>query len=167
MLKALSDKALHKTKAGLVMLNLNGEKEIRQAYAELEKRAQVYAPYKILAQKMSKGGVEAIIGGSTDEQFGKVVLFGLGGIYVETFKDASLRLCPITRYDAEEMINELKSKNIITYNGKAASMIATLLLKFSKMFTENQQIKEVDLNPIVIREKDYEALDLRILTNDS
>ncbi|MGC8628628.1 MAG: acetate--CoA ligase family protein [Candidatus Micrarchaeia archaeon] len=166
VLKVLSDKALHKSKAGLVMLNLNGENEIRQAYSTLINRAKPYEPYKVLAQKMSKGGVEIIIGGSTDEQFGKIVLIGFGGIYVEVFKDTSLRLCPITRYDAIEMINELKSKNIITFNGKATSRIASLLLKFSKMFVDNENISEVDLNPVVVTPHGYAALDLRVLTKD-
>ncbi|MGC8671352.1 MAG: acetate--CoA ligase family protein [Candidatus Micrarchaeia archaeon] len=166
VLKALSDKALHKTKAGLVMLNLSTDSEIEQAYKTLEQRAKKFAPYKILAQKMSKGGVETIIGGSTDDQFGKAVMLGFGGIYVEVFKDTSLRLCPLTRYDAEEMISELKSKNVITYNGKAEKMLVSLLLRFSKMFSENDSLREVDLNPVVIRQNDYEALDLRLLTND-
>lgn len=163
VLKVLSDKALHKTKEHLVMLNLEGEKEIREAYTTLEKRGAQFAPYKILAQKMSKGGVEAILGGTIDPQFGRAVLLGLGGIYVEAFNDTAIRLCPLSKYDAKDMIDQLKSKSVITYNGKATNMVATLLLRFSKMFYEHKEIKEIDLNPVIIRENDYEAVDLRIL----
>ncbi|MGC9037363.1 MAG: acetate--CoA ligase family protein [Candidatus Micrarchaeia archaeon] len=161
-LKALSDKALHKSKAGLVMLNLDSEKAIREAFSRLSENAKPYAPYKILAQKMSSGGVEAILGGNTDNQFGKVVLIGLGGIYVEIFKDTALRLCPITRYDAMEMINQLKAKDIITHGGKATNMVVNLLMKFSRLF-EKSNIKEIDLNPVFIREKDYEVVDIRMI----
>jgi len=163
VLKVLSDKALHKTKEHLVMLNLESEKKIKEAYRTLEKRGAQFAPYKILAQKMSKGGVEAILGGTIDSQFGKAVLLGLGGIYVEAFNDTAIRLCPLSKYDAKDMIDQLKSKSVITYNGKATNMVATLLLRFSKMFYEHKEIKEIDLNPVIIRENDYEAVDLRIL----
>ena len=108
VLKVLSDKALHKTKEHLVMLNLESEKEIREAYRTLEKRGAQFAPYKILAQKMSKGGVEAILGGTIDSQFGKAVLLGLGGVYVEAFNDTAIRLCPLSKYDAMDMIDQLK-----------------------------------------------------------
>ena len=162
VLKAISDKAIHKSKAGLVMLNLESEKDIKNAFRDLVERAKPYAPYKILAQKMSKGGVETILGGNTDEQFGKVVLIGLGGVYVEVFKDTAWRLCPITRYDAEAMISQLKAKDLITHNGKATSMLVNLLIKFSKLF-ENSKVKEIDLNPVFVREDSYEVVDIRMI----
>src|SRR5271170_2168733 len=111
VLKLISDKALHKSKAGLVKLNLSGEKEIGSAYNDLVKKGKTLTPYKIIAQKMAHGGVEIIIGGRTDPQFGKLILLGLGGIYVEVFKDFALRVCPITKADAEDMIDQLKSKD--------------------------------------------------------
>jgi succinyl-CoA synthetase beta subunit len=160
-LKAISEKALHKSKAGLVELNVNKE-NARERYTGLLKRAKQYAPFKILAQKMAEPGIEVIIGGREDQQFGKLILIGLGGVFVEAFKDFSLRVCPIKEYDALQMINELKSKNVITYNGKAERTIVSLLLKVSKMLEENE-IKELDLNPVIIREKGYDAVDLRII----
>ncbi|MGC8676331.1 MAG: acetate--CoA ligase family protein [Candidatus Micrarchaeia archaeon] len=163
VLKAISEKAMHKSKAGLVKLNLEGEEEISAAYRTLEREAKPFAPYKILAQKMSKGGVETIIGGSVDAQFGKVMLIGLGGVYVEAFRDTAMRLCPITRYDAEEMLLQLKSRNVITYNGAARRMLVDLLLRFSKMFSAEQGIKEIDLNPVIVRKDSYEAVDLRMI----
>ena len=101
VLKALTQKALHKTKSGLVMLNLSGSREIRNGFTKLTKKASRYGPYTILGQHMVKGGLEIILGGNVDKQFGKMVLLGLGGIYVEAFRDFALRLCPITRYEVE------------------------------------------------------------------
>ncbi|MEM0074340.1 MAG: acetate--CoA ligase family protein [Candidatus Micrarchaeaceae archaeon] len=163
ILKAISDKAIHKSKAGLVKLNLNGQEEIAAAYKSLQRAASKFAPYKILAQKMSANGIEIILGGSVDAQFGKTVLIGLGGIYVETFKDVAMRLCPITRYDAKEMLYQLKSASVITYDGAATNMLVDLLIKFSKMFYERAELKEVDLNPIIVRRNSYDAVDLRLM----
>ena len=163
VLKVISEKALHKSKAGVVKVNLATNAEIKSAYKELEAKAQKLKPYKILAQQMSKGGIEIILGGRSDPQFGMLVLFGLGGIYVETFRDFALRTCPITKYDAQQMIKQLKSRNIVTYKGEASKMIEDILLKVSKMLSDNPDIKELDLNPAFIREDGYEIVDIRIL----
>jgi succinyl-CoA synthetase beta subunit len=162
VLKAISEKALHKSKAGLVMLNIAGDNEIRKAFNELSKRANAYAPYKILAQKMAGSGIEIIIGSREDVQFGKLILVGLGGVFVESFKDFAVRVCPITRYDALEMIAQLKSKNVVTYNGKAEDAVISMLMKASKMIEDNN-INELDLNPVIVREKDYDVVDIRII----
>lgn len=162
-LKLLSEKELHKSKAGLVKLNLSGEKQIRAAYAELKRKGKSIRQYKIIAQKMAEPGVEAIIGGNTDPQFGKVLLLGLGGIYVEAFKDTQLRLCPITKSDALAMIGGLRSKDILTSNGKSTDMLVSLLMKVSKLLMSNPGIKELDLNPVILRSGSYDAVDLRVL----
>lgn len=162
VLKVISQKALHKSKNKLVALNLKSPKDIESNYNELRKRAQQFRPYKILAQRMVGDGLEIIIGGKIDQQFGKMILIGLGGIYVETFKDFALRLCPITEYDAECMLGQLKSKSIIAPNPKAAKNITDLLLKVSKMYKENN-IKELDLNPVILHDNTYDAVDLRII----
>ncbi|MEM0201239.1 MAG: acetate--CoA ligase family protein [Candidatus Micrarchaeaceae archaeon] len=162
VLKAISDKAIHKSKAGLVILNVDKD-TLEQSYKELLKKAEKVKPYKIIAQKMSEGGIEIILGGRTDQQFGRLILLGLGGIYVEAFKDFSLRLCPIEKFDANEMIDQLKSKNVITYNGKSTEMLVTLLLKISKLLLEHGEIKELDLNPAIIREDSYEIVDIRMI----
>ncbi len=163
VLKLISDKALHKSKAGLVKLNLVGDKEIKSAYEELAKKGKALAPYKIIAQKMASGGIEIIIGGRTDPQFGKMILLGLGGIYVEVFKDFALRVCPITKADAEDMIDQLKSKDVVTHKGKSKKILVDILLGVSKMLTENKNISELDLNPIMLREDSYDAVDIRVL----
>ncbi len=160
VLKALSGKAIHKSKAGLVVVGLKGKEDIKHAFKELQLRAKKYAPYKILAQKMARGGLEIIVGGMVDSQFGKLILIGLGGIYVETFKDFALRVCPISRFDAEEMIAQLKSRKIITYNGKIEGILVNLLMNVSKLLMENN-IDELDLNPVILRENGYNVVDIR------
>ncbi|MDE1825202.1 MAG: acetate--CoA ligase family protein [Candidatus Micrarchaeota archaeon] len=160
-LKGISSRALHKSKAGLVKLNLSS-KEIEPAFKEIEKRSKKFSPYRILAQRMAEPGIEIIIGGRVDPQFGKMILLGLGGIYVETFKDFSLRACPITAYDARKMVSELRSRRIITYGGRGSAQLESLLLKASKLIAQNK-IGELDLNPVIVREKGYDVVDIRIL----
>ena len=126
------------------------------------KKAQEFAPFKILAQVMAKKGIEIILGGNTDPQFGKLILIGLGGIYVETFKDAASRVCPISSYDAKEMLLQLKSHSVIAPTPEAEKRVVDLLLKASKMFFETK-INELDLNPVIINENGYEAVDIRMI----
>jgi len=162
VLKLISDKALHKTKAGLVKLDLDSESAIRSAFNDLVRKGAGLKPYKIIAQKMASPGIEIIIGSNVDKQFGKMILLGLGGIYVETFKDFALRVCPISSFDAESMIAQLRSKDIVTYSGEAQGMLKNLLLNMSKFITENN-FTEIDLNPVIIRKDGYDIVDIRIL----
>lgn len=162
VLKVISDKALHKASHGLVALNLNSEETIRATYKTLETSAHDLSPYKMLAQKMVGRGIEIIIGGKTDAQFGKMLLIGLGGTYVETFKDFALRVCPIGKKDAKEMLYQLKSRKMIAPDDKAESIIISLLEKTSKLFVENK-MDELDLNPIMLHDGTYDAVDLRML----
>lgn len=163
VLKLISDKAIHKSKAGLVKLGLRDEGEITAAFRDLVKKGEKLRPYKILAQEMSGGGIEIIMGGSTDKQFGKMLLVGLGGIYVETFRDTALRLCPISRDDAREMLASLKSGSVVTYGGAATDMLAGLLVKVSRLLVENEEVSELDLNPVIVRKGSYDVVDIRII----
>ena len=164
VLKLISEKELHKSKAGLVKLELSDEKAIKAAYEELVSKGKSLKPYRIIAQAMAdEGGVEAIIGGREDPQFGKLILIGLGGIYVEAFKDFALRVCPISEYDAGEMLEQLVSRSVITYKGRSRKMLVKLLMDVSKLLVENPQIKELDLNPVILREKSYDIVDIRVL----
>ncbi len=165
VIKALSQRALHKSKSGLVALNLQGEGGIRRAFATISKRARKFKPYKILAQTMLKpgqGSMEIIVGGREDAQFGKLILLGLGGIYVEAFRDFSLRVCPISNYDADAMIDELRSGAVIAKTSAERNMLKGILLKVSKMLVENR-MNELDLNPVILHDGTYDAVDLRIL----
>jgi succinyl-CoA synthetase beta subunit len=163
VLKLISDKAIHKSKEGLVKLDLRERGEITAAFGYLAKRGEKLKPYRILAQKMSAGGIEIIMGGSTDKQFGRVLLVGLGGVYVETFKDVELRLCPIRKDDARGMLADLKSGSVVTYKGAATEMLAELLVKVSRLLEENAGVAELDLNPVIVREGSYDVVDIRII----
>lgn len=164
-LKVISNKAMHKSKSGVVMVNLTGRDEIVDAFNHLKSRAVRgrLSPYRILAQVMAEPGTEIIIGGSTDAQFGKLVLVGMGGIYVEVFKDFAMRVCPINEYDAKSMLNELRSRSVIAPDRDTERMVVELLLRTSKLLTENERISELDLNPIIIRRGGYSAVDIRVL----
>ena len=162
VLKVISSKALHKSRNRLVELDLGNPKDITNAFNQLKKRAQPFRPYKMIAQRMVKNGIEIILGGKTDQQFGKMVLLGLGGIYVEAFKDFALRLCPITEHDAEEMLQQLRSRKVIAPDEKSSKMIKELLLKVSRMF-EDSNLTELDLNPVMLHDNTYDAVDLRLI----
>jgi succinyl-CoA synthetase beta subunit len=162
VLKVLSSKALHKSRSKLVALNLWTPEAIEQSYDSLKRTAEKFRPYKIIAQKMASNGMEIIIGGKTDQQFGKMILIGLGGIYVEAFRDFALRLCPITKYDAKSMLNQLRSKSVIAPDQQSEAMIINLLLEVSRMFEAND-ITELDLNPVILHDGTYDAVDLRII----
>jgi succinyl-CoA synthetase beta subunit len=162
VLKGLTNKALHKSKSGLIALNLYSEKMVRDSFLELSKRLAKLKPYRILVQHMVQNGREIIIGGSTDPQFGKMVLVGLGGIYVEAFRDFAMRVCPITREDARSMVQQLKSKSVVVPDEKSEKLLEELLMKTSKMFMASKA-SEIDLNPVILHSEGYDAVDIRIL----
>ncbi len=116
---------------------------------------------------MVRPGTEVIIGTSKDPQFGPVIMFGLGGIFVELLKDVSFRVIPVERKDAQEMIKEIKGYPLLQgYRGKEPANISALveiILKISKLIEENPQIKELELNPIFAYRDKAVAVDARII----
>lgn len=167
-LKVLSDDILHKSDKDCIKLNIRDADSLRKAYSEIMANAGNARVDGMLVQKMAKPGLELIVGGRKDAQFGPVILFGLGGIFVEVFKDFSLRVCPIDKSDAMEMISEIKGYPLLVgYRGRKAvdvEAIVELLQKTSKLLYENEQIKEMDLNPVIAYEKGYCAVDVRVIT---
>jgi succinyl-CoA synthetase beta subunit len=162
VLKAISGKALHKSRSGLVAAGLGSEAEIRKAFGSIERKAKPYRPYRMLAQRMVRGGIEIIVGGNEDAQFGKMLLLGLGGIYVEAFRDFALRVCPIGMDDAVSMVRQLRSRRIIAPDAARERMVAELLLKASRMY-RNSDIRELDLNPVMLHDGTYDAVDIRMI----
>ena len=167
VLKVISEEIIHKSDQGCVKLNVKDEESLRKAYSEIISNAGKAKVDGVLVQSMAKPGSELIVGGRKDEQFGPVILFGLGGIFVEVFKDFSLRVCPIDREDAMEMITELKAYPLLkgVRGRKPADIeaIADVLQKVSKLLYENEQINEMDINPVIAYEKGYCAVDVRVL----
>ena len=148
----------HKTDIGGVKLYLNGIKEFNEAVKELKQR---FPKRKLIVQKMLKG-VELIIGIKRDQQFGKVIMLGIGGIYVELYKDVSIRLLPITKKDVYEMIDELRGKKALKeFRGIKVNTnaIVKTMLNISK---NSEMINEMDINPAIANEKGVFAVDARI-----
>ena len=171
VLKIVSPDILHKTDVGGVKLNLNSEDEVVRAFDEIVKAAKKHKPKAniegVSVQPMAKPGIEVIIGMSKDQQFGPVLMFGLGGILVEVLKDVSFRIVPLTKRDAREMIKEIKGYPILQgYRGHEPANIETLediLLKVSKFVESEPAIKELDINPIFAYKDGALALDARII----
>ncbi len=174
VLKIASPDITHKTDAGGVKVGLNNAAEVKKAYAEI--MASVTKKYPkadiqgIAVQAMAKPGIEIIIGMNKDEQFGPVIMFGLGGIFVEVLKDVSFRLIPIVKRDAEEMIKEIKGYALLNgYRGQEPANLPALidvLLKVSKLVEKTPEIKEIDLNPVFAYKDSAVAVDARIVLEE-
>jgi len=167
VLKIVSREIIHKTDQGCVKINIVNEHELRAAYSHIMKNAGKAKVQGMLVQKMVKQGIELIVGGRKDPQFGPIILFGLGGIFVEILKDVSIRVCPVTREEAEEMIGEIKGSPLL-HGARGTEhvdteKIARLLVNVSRMLYENQEICELDLNPIIAYKDGYLAVDVRVI----
>ena len=170
-LKILSPDILHKTEAGGVKLNLDTPEKILAAYKEIITNTSAYQPdvkiKGVLVQEMLPAGVETIIGISRDPVFGPVVMFGLGGIYVEVLEDVTLRVVPLTKSDAYEMIEEIKGHRILDgVRGQSPvnkSAIAEVILKVAQLAQDFPQIKELDINPLICSDKGVWAADALIV----
>jgi acetate---CoA ligase (ADP-forming) len=165
-LKIISPKISHKSDVGGVILNIHGLSEAEEAYEKI-RRLTKGDPFGILVQKMISQGKEVILGAKRDPSFGPIVLFGLGGIYVEIFKEGALRVAPIHRSEAEEMISESKAVNLLKgVRGERPSDIAALvenLLRLSQLMIDFPEIEGVDINPVKVLEKGAVAVDARIV----
>ena len=174
VLKIVSPEIIHKSDAGGVKLNLVGEQAIRQAYLDILKNAKCYDPKAqikgILVSSQVKPGIEVIIGAKRDPQFGPVVMFGLGGIFVELFKDVVFRVAPITVEEALAMIRSIKGYKMLTgYRGKPAEDIDALakaIVDVGRVMLSCPEVAEVDLNPIMVYERGITSLDARIILGD-
>ena len=159
VLKVDSADILHKTEAGAIRLGLRSADEVRLAFGEVTENARRHdSSAKIdgaVVQEMVSGGVETIVGLSYDSQLGPVLLFGIGGVMVEVYNDVSLRLCPITRDDALEMVDELRGARLLQgFRGSPAADIDALtdvLVKVSQMAVHLEgRLSELDINPLMV-----------------
>jgi acetate---CoA ligase (ADP-forming) subunit beta len=171
VLKIASPDITHKTDAGGVKTGLKSAGEMIQAYAEIMASVKEKYPKAkiegVSVQRMARPGIEIIIGMSRDAQFGPVIMFGLGGIFVEVLKDVSFRLIPIEKRDAEQMIKEIKAYTLLNgYRGQEPADILSLvdiLLKVSDLVVKNPGIKEIDINPVFAYKDSAVAVDARIV----
>ncbi|WP_461610941.1 acetate--CoA ligase family protein [Cytobacillus kochii] len=172
VLKIDSKDILHKTEADGIRLSLQNAEEVKQAFDDILLSAHKYHPDAhingVMVQEMVAKGTEVIVGVTRDASFGPVIMFGLGGIFVEVFKDIAFRVAPITRQDALEMINEIKGKAIFDgVRGEEAldvEAIVDILLRVSSL-VQDYDIEELDLNPIIVTEKCAKAVDALIVTS--
>ncbi|MCA1026710.1 acetate--CoA ligase family protein [Cytobacillus kochii] len=172
VLKIDSKDILHKTEAGGIRLSLQNAEQVKQAFDDILLSAHKYHPDAhingVMVQEMVAKGTEVIVGVTRDASFGPVIMFGLGGIFVEVFKDIAFRVAPITRQDALEMINEIKGKAIFdgVRGGEALDVeaIVDILLRVSSL-VQDYDIEELDLNPIIVTEKCAKAVDALIVTS--
>ena len=172
VLKILSPQITHKSDAGGVALDLTNENEVREAFKEIMQRAKQYDPdadiLGVTVQPMIKRqGYEVIVGAKADPLFGPIILFGMGGVGVELFKDFAIGIPPLNETLVRRMMEETKVYQLLKgYRNEPPANIKLLeeiLVRFSQMLVDFPQLKEVDINPLFINEKEAFAFDARIV----
>jgi acetyl-CoA synthetase (ADP-forming) len=171
VLKIVSQDIIHKSDAGGVKVGLKTKDEVKAAFSTIMANAKKYKADAriegILVQEMAPQGTEIIVGAVKDPQFGQTLMFGLGGIFVELLKDVTFRVAPITEQDAMDMITGVKAYPLLNgYRGsKPADVkgIAKALVAVSKLVMEHPEIKELDLNPIMVYPDGVKTVDARII----
>jgi acyl-CoA synthetase (NDP forming) len=168
-MKIVSPDVIHKTDVGCVKLDVRRE-DVISAFYELVKRGEDFLKADVegvLVQKMMPKGKETIIGMKRDPQFGSLLMFGLGGIYVEVFRDVSFRIAPISKKDAFDMIKEVKAYRLLRgVRGEKPSDINSLvdvLLRISKLSMDFEEIVEMDLNPVFVYESGCCVVDVKMV----
>ncbi|MBS7619961.1 acetate--CoA ligase family protein [Candidatus Bathyarchaeota archaeon] len=172
VLKIVSPDILHKTDIGGVVLNLKSPEEVRISFEEIMSRVSQFMPhariYGIMVYKMLPSGREMIVGMSRDVQFGPLLMFGLGGIYVNILKDVSFGLAPLTKYEVDKMVEDTKAYTLLKgIRGEPPSDIQALketILRVSQFILDFPQILEMDINPIIVYQEGRGciALDVKI-----
>lgn len=169
-LKLLSPELSHKSEVGGVALGLGTREAVEAAFRRIVESARARAPGARLSgvgvQRMLTGGHEVIVGAKRDPAFGPVVLFGLGGVWVEALQDVSLRLAPIDREEALEMVGEIRGASLLR-GGRGSppadlDALVDLLRSVSRLVEEAPEIRELDLNPVMVWERGVRILDARM-----
>lgn len=172
-MKIVSPQILHKTDAGGVVVGLKNQEEVKRAFNQIVDSAAKYDPSAnidgVLVQKMALPGIEAILGMNRYPVFGPLIMFGLGGIYVEAFEDVVFRLAPLGRNEARRMIHEIKGIKLFKgFRGRPKAdleIIEKALVSLSDMVMNHPEISEMDINPLMIHEegKGATVADCRII----
>lgn len=153
VLKGCSFDISHKTEKGLIRVDLRNEEEARTAFEEIRNRLEG-DDAAILVQEMIKGQRELAVGLIRDLQFGPCVMFGLGGIFTEILKDVCFRVAPLKKRDALEMMKEIKAHKILeAIRGMDAvdlDAMSKILINVGQIGLENENVKEIDTNPVII-----------------
>ena len=167
--KGLSRQVSHKSDAGLVALDVTDDEQLLAAFEKISTRlgrqdGDENRP-RLMVQRMLSGGREVIIGGKRDTSFGPVVMFGLGGVYVEALEDVVFRLAPLSRGHARQMVNELHGSDLL-YGVRGEppvdlDAVLEALLSMSNLLIACPEIVEVEINPLLVRPADAAAIDAR------
>jgi len=152
VMKGCSAELSHKTEAGMVALNITHAEQVAKVFDELTNKAKNLDG--ILVEKMLRGSRELVIGLSRDSSFGPCVMFGLGGIFTEALQDVTFRVAPLTKEDALEMIDEIKTKKLLDeFRGSPAvdrDALAKALIGIGDLGVKYDAIAEIDINPLII-----------------
>jgi acetyl-CoA synthetase (ADP-forming) len=164
-MKGCSAELAHKTESGMVKLNVGNSEEAARVFDELI--GKMNGLDGVLIQKMVKGSREFVIGLSRDPQFGPCVMFGLGGIFTEALKDVTFRVAPLSKEDALEMIDEIKTKKILgEFRGSPAvdrEALAKALVGVGELGMSCDSIAEIDINPLIISGNKPVAVDALVV----
>ncbi|MBE0525475.1 MAG: acetate--CoA ligase family protein, partial [Candidatus Thorarchaeota archaeon] len=176
VLKIASPDIIHKSDIGGIVVGLKTPEEVETHFNQILDNTKKHMPdakiYGIDVQEMAEKGKELIIGCSRDVQFGPLIMFGTGGVYVNFLKDISFRLAPMTRTDAYELIMETKMGKLLSgVRGEAPSDIDAIqdaILKISQLVTDFEEIVELDINPVFgyERGKGVSAVDVKITISE-
>lgn len=175
VLKVLSPDVIHKSDIGGVRLGLKDEDEVTRGYREILAAVRAARPEARLegvsVQPMARPGIEMVVGTFRDPQFGPVVMFGLGGVFIEILKDVAFRVAPLSSQDAEEMIREVRGFPLLEgYRGREPvdlSRLKEVLLRVSDLALANPTIREMDLNPLFGYRDEVVAVDARMILNSA
>lgn len=166
VLKGCAPEITHKTELDLIKLNIRDEEEVTSAYEWIQTKVDTGLE-GILVQKMIKATRELVIGLIRDPQFGPCVMFGLGGIMTEILKDVSFRVAPLEPRDAREMIREIKAHKILDdFRGEGPvdlDLLCNCLISVGKIGLDYEQVKEIDINPLLVTEGKPVAVDALVV----
>jgi len=166
VMKGCSSEVAHKTEKGLIRVDVRNDDEAGSAFEEIMANMNG-TKNAILVQEMVKGKRELVVGLTRDPQFGPCVMFGLGGIFTEILKDISFRIAPLEKRDALEMMQQIKGHKILeAFRGMEAAdldMLAEILINMGRIGIENERVREIDINPVIISGSKPVAVDALVV----
>lgn len=174
VMKVLSRQIVHKSDAGGVIVGINSDEEMAEAFSKMSSALGKNCPEATIdgyvIQKMMPSGIEVVVGALRNSQFGPVVMFGMGGIYIEVFKDVEFRLAPLSKEEALRQIRETKISEVLKgVRGQDPcdmDALAELIVNVGKLICDFEEIKEIDFNPVLSYADGCVAVDARIVIGD-
>jgi acyl-CoA synthetase (NDP forming) len=174
VLKVSSSDITHKSDAGGVKVGLKSDEEAAEAYQEIMASCSAKYPQAVIegvtVQNMAPPGLEVIVGMATDPQFGPVIMFGLGGVWVEVLKDVSFKIVPLTKADAAQAVREIRAARLLDgFRGSDpvdTAALEDILMRVSEFVAKTPEVKEMDLNPIFAYPDGAIAVDARVILGE-